>query len=279
MNYKIITDTSCDLSPQTKEDLNISYVPFYINIDGEEYIDDENLDIEVFLKKMIASKNPIKTSCPPPDSYLHALNNSKEDNIFVVSVSSKLSGSYNSASIAISKFTEDKPSKNVYLVDSKAASGGQTALVLKIWEIIKEDSDFEQKCRDIDNIVKDNHTYFILENFDNLVKNGRIPKAAGFLAGKLNICPIMKGDDGSIAVHEINRGFKKALANLSDQVAKDIGDELERTIVISHVNALEKANFLDKKLRALKDFKNIIKVHTKGLSSGYADNGGIIVGF
>ncbi len=279
MDYKIITDTSCDLSEEMARDLNITYVPFYISISGVEYTDDDKLDVDAFIQEMVKAPEPIRTACASSFEYTQALNDCEENNIFVVTISSKLSGSYNSAKIAVDEFKKENPDKNVYLVDSQSASAGHTAVVLKIFDIIKEDSSFSEKVSKIDKMVENNYTYFILESLQNLIKNGRINKSVGGFANFLNIKPIMKAKHGEIALHEINRGFKKSLTNLAKQVGIDLKSVSPKRIIISYVNCEDKANLLEEKIRELTDITEILKIPTKGLASAYADDGGIVIGF
>lgn len=279
MDYKIITDTSCDLSKEMARDLNITYVPFYISISGVEYTDDDELDVNAFIQEMVKAPEPIRTACASSFEYTKALNDCEENNIFVVTISSKVSGSYNSAKIAVDEFKKENPNKNVYLVDSQSASAGHTAVVLKIFDIIKEDSSFSEKVSKIDKMIENNYTYFILERLQNLIKNGRINKSVGGFANFLNIKPIMKAKHGEIALHEINRGFKKSLTNLAKQVGIDLKNVSPKRIIISYVNCEDKANLLEEKIRELTDITEILKIPTKGLASAYADDGGIVIGF
>lgn len=279
MDYKIITDTSCDLSKEMARDLNITYVPFYISISGVEYTDDDELDVNAFIQEMVKAPEPIRTACASSFEYTKALNDCEENNIFVVTISSKVSGSYNSAKIAVDEFKKENPNKNVYLVDSQSASAGHTAVVLKIFDIIKEDSSFSEKVSKIDKMIENNYTYFILERLQNLIKNGRINKSVGGFANFLNIKPIMKAKHGEIALHEINRGFKKSLTNLAKQVGIDLKSVSPKRIIISYVNCEDKANLLEEKIRELTDITEILKIPTKGLASAYADDGGIVIGF
>lgn len=279
MDYRIITDTSCDFSDQMARDLNILYVPFYITIDEVEYTDNDDLDLDAFLKAMIQSQAPIRTACASSMEYMKALEACDEDNIFIVTISSKLSGSYNSAKLAVDEFKSKYPEKNVYLVDSQTAAAGQTSVVLKIMDILEKTDDFESASKEIEAMVEQNKTYFILESLDNLAKNGRINKHVIKFATMINIKPIMKASKGEIDIHEVNRGLKKALSNMVKQIGKDLTDFQDKRLIVSHVDADDKADFLIEKVQGLYDFKEIIKIRTKGLATAYADNGGIIIGF
>lgn len=278
MDYRIIADSCCDLPDEMAQQMNVHFVPFKIDIDGNTYVDDENLDIENYLDKMLKSSNPIKTSMPSPFDYMEKLNEAKEDNIFILTISSKLSGSYNSAKIAMEMYKEENPNVNIYLVDSKAASAGETSVLFRLYELIEEGLSFEEISKKIEDIVNNNKTYFVLESLENLIKNGRIKKTTGLVANVLNIRPIMQGIDGEIVMCEINRGFNKSMTKLAKIIGEAVEDFQNRTLVIAHVNALGKAEDFRDKVLSLYNFKDIKIIPTKGLSSGYADNGGIVIG-
>lgn len=277
--YRLIVDSACDLTKEMEMDMNILSVPFKIDVDDIEYVDNENLDMENFLNAMKSSPNPIRTSTPSIFDYLEKLRECEEDNIFILTISDKLSGSYNIAMMAKDEFMKECPDKKVHIFDSKSASAGETIVALEIYEVMKEDSSFEQKVDKITNFINENKTFFILESLDNLMKNGRIKKSAGLIVNVLNIKPIMTTDNGEIVPYEMHRGFKKSLSTLAVVVGKTAKDFSNKTLVISHVDAVDKAREFEKKIRASYNFKNIIILHTKGLASGYADNGGIVIGF
>lgn len=279
MSYKLIVDSGCDLTTEMEKEMNISTIPFKIAVDDKEFIDDENFNMDLFLDTMKNSSNPIKTSCPSPFDYESEVEKASEDEIFILTISSKLSGSYNSANIAKNQILEKDPKKKVHVFDSKTASAGETCIALKINEFIKNGLGFDEIVEKTENEIDKLKTFFILENLDNLIKNGRIKKTAGLIANVLNIRPIMIGENGEISLFEMNRGFKKSLSKLADALGNVVDDIEDRTLVISHVNGLEKAEEFEKKVRSLYNFKDIKIIHTKGLASGYADNGGIVIAF
>lgn len=278
MNYRIISDTSCDINEELEKELRVLLVPFKIDIEGVENVDDKNLDINDFIEQMRKTQNPIKSACPSPFDYLEKLEECEENTLLIVTISSKLSGSHNSAMIAKTEFEKEHPNKKVYIIDSKSASAGQLSVLLQAHKIMEQDKSIEDKISEIENAVDRNHTFFILESLDNLVKNGRIKKTAGLIANALNIRPTMTSINGEIEIHEINRGFKKSLMKLAKELGTIVDDIEERILVISHVDALEKAQLLAEKAREVCKFKDVLIVHTKGLATGYADIGGIVVG-
>lgn len=279
MKYKIIADTACDLSKELQEKLNISYVPFKITVEDKEFIDDDNIDIKELIEAMGNSELPIKTACPAPFDYLEKLEKVEEDNIFIITIGKNLSASYNSAIIAANEFKEKNPNKNIYVVDSESASAAETSVLFKMIDILDKEDNFDSAIEKITEAVKNNFTFFVLESLDNLIKNGRIKKVSGLIANVLNIRPIMQGVEGDIKLYEMNRGFKRSLSKLAEAIGK-VCDDLEgRVLFISHADALEKANEFKEKVAKLYNFKDIVIIHTKGLSTGYADHGGIVIGF
>ena len=277
--YKIISDSSCDLNKDEIKNMNVSYVPFKITIDGKEYVDDDNFNLSEFLNHMKNSPNPIKTSCPAPFEYMQEIERNKDKDIYLVTISSKLSGSFNAAQVAAEEAREKYPGIKIGLVDSKSASAGQTRTVLKLLDYLKEDSTFEETMDKIKEFIDSQITMFVLESLQNLIKNGRIKKSAGLIANVLNIRPIMKSNDGEIELYEMNRGMKKSLERLDLAVGKEKKDNSNNIICISHVDAKERADNLAQRFRELYKPKDIIVRQTNGLSAGYADIGGIVIAF
>lgn len=277
--YKIISDSSCDLTKDEIKNMNVSYVPFKITIDGKEYVDDNNFNLSEFLNHMKNSPNPIKTSCPAPFEYMQEIEKNKDKDIYLVTISSKLSGSFNAAQVAAEEAREKYPGIKIGLIDSKSASAGQTRIILKLVEYINESSNLRETMGKIKKFVDDQKLMFVLESMQNLIKNGRIKKTSGLIANVLNIRPIMESNDGEIELYEMNRGMKKSFERLALAVGKEKKDNSNNIICISHVDAKERADNLAQRFRELYKPKDIIVRQTNGLSAGYADIGGIVIAF
>lgn len=277
--FKIISDSSCDLTKEEINDLDVSYVPFKITIDGKEFIDDYDFNLNDFLTDMENTKNPITTSCPSPFDYMEEIEKNKDRDIYLVTISSKLSGSFNAAQVAAKVAKEKYPDINIGLIDSKSASAGQTRLVLKLLEYLKENNSFEETMDKITKYIDSQITMFVLESMQNLIKNGRIKKSAGLIANVLNIRPIMRSNDGEIELYEMNRGMKKSLDKLMIAIGKLNKNTENGVLSISHVNAKERAESFAQKAKELYNFKDIVVRQTNGLSAGYADVGGIVIAF
>lgn len=278
MNYKIVADSSCDLNKELNEKLNISLVPFKIDVDDKKFIDDESMDTMELIQAMKNSPNPVRTSCPSPGDFVDEYK--KADTIFAVTISSQLSGTYNSAALAKDMVKEEDPEKFVHVFDSKSASIGETLIAMKIQELIENKLSNLEIVEKVENYISSMRTFFILESLDNLIKNGRISKTKGLIANVLNLKPIMGSTEtGEIKLVENVRGTKKAFKRLVEIIG-ETGEKFEEKILaISHTNALEKAEELKREIQEKYKFKDIILVKTAGLSTAYANDGGIILVF
>lgn len=191
--YAIIADTACETTREMEEKFKVTYASFKIDIDHETFVDDENLDLNTYIDKMNASKNPIKTACPSPGEFMAALEENKEaDELFIITISKKLSGTYDSASVAKKMFLEENPEKKVHVIDSKSAVAGETNVYLKLVKLLEGKISFEEIVEKITNFVDNSKTLFVLEDLSNLIKNGRMSKPAGMVANALNIKPVMR---------------------------------------------------------------------------------------
>ena len=278
MKRRIIADSSCDLNDSLKEKLDISLVPFTIDVEDEKFTDDRDLEVNKLIAAMKKSPNPVKTSCPSPGDF--ASEYMGLDAVFAVTISSKLSGTYNAAFLAKEMIQEKYPESFIHVFDSKSASIGETLVAIKIQELIDEDLDNFDIVEKVEKYIGDMKTFFILESLDNLIKNGRISKTKGLVANILNLKPIMGDDgDGNIELVENNRGSKKAFKRLIQIIGENEEKFEEKTLGISHTNALEKAENLKAEIKKLYNFKDIVIVKTGGLSTAYANDGGIILAF
>ncbi len=272
--FKIISDSSLDLSEKLKGKLDIKRIPFKLHLDGKEYIDNEELDVNRFIEDMVSSIGVPKTSCPSPQEFLNEFNT--EDDVFCITISSKLSGSYNAAVLA--KDIREKDN-NVHIFDSKSASVGQTLIGMKINELIELGYSFDKIVENIEVYIGSLKTFFLSDSLRNLIKNGRIPSWKGKIASALHIKPIMGSDDGNIELYDKARGSKKALLKLANLICENAKNSKEKVIAISHVNNLNRALELKELLEEKCKFKDVVIVPTHGLTSLYCDNKGIIVAF
>ncbi len=278
MKWNIVADSSCDLKstdivcPET----GFSTVPFIFNIDGKDYIDTEDMNVEALLTAMEASEHASRSACPSPANWADEFE--KAENTIAITISSNLSGSYNSAIAARDLVLADQPDKNIVVIDSKS-TGPETALTIrKMVELIKAGHPIERVRAEAQKFLDEMRTVFALSSFDNLVKNGRMSRFTGFVARKLGMWGIgIASDEGTIIIKGKSRGPQKALAFILD-------DMIERgftggVAAISHCMNPDMARRLKDAIIERWHEAKVTILETRGLDSYYAERGGLIVTF
>ena len=278
----ILADSCCDLSPELLKKTQAKIAPLTITIDDTHYVDDGTVDIPPYLAAMKASKNPVRSACPSPDLYAEDIR-ATEGDCFIVTLSAKLSGSHNAASLGVQLAQEDMPEKKVHVFDSESASAGETYIALMIHDLIAAGKSFEQIVELVEEKIRSMHTLFVLDSLDNLVKNGRISKTVALLANVLSIRLLMS-DDGHGAIKNISkaRGIKGALGQMVETCRKHTEGlaAASQRLVISYCNCPERArqvrDLIREKCPAIGE---IILTPTSALSSMYANDGGIVIAY
>ena len=277
MKRKIIVDCCCDLTPEIKERYQITSVPLTMRLGSKEFTDDETLNLNDFMQQMKACTEKVGSASPAPYLYQEAYNDT--DNAFVITLSSQLSGSYSSAVIG-KNFYEEANDGSIHVFDSKTASAGETLIALKLCRLLEEGKATDNIIASMKKYIDNMKTYFVLENYDNLLKNGRLSRIKGRLIQALNIKLIMGADDtGNIALFEKARGVRSMLKSLISLVEKSGKSTKDESLVISHCNNSELAEELSCEIKKAFQFSDIFIVPTGGLSSLYTDDKGIVMAF
>ena len=277
MSYKIIIDSCGELLDEWKKDEHFESVALTLNVGGESIIDDETFDQADFLKKVAASPECPKSACPSPERYMKAFD-CDADHIYAVTLSAELSGSYNSAVLGRNLLEEEKPGRKIHIFNSKSASIGQTLIGMKIQECEEAGYSFEKVIETVDEYIAGQHTFFVLDNLETLRKNGRLSKVKALVASALKIKPVMGStDEGNICQLDQARGINKALVKMAGQIAEKTQNSEEKVLAISHCNCHERAILLKNALQEKMPLKNIVVLDTAGVSSMYANYGGVIV--
>lgn len=283
MSYKIIGDSCCDLCGYLTDDPHFASVPLVLEIGDYSVADDEDFDQKDFLRRIGASKEAIRSACPSPESYRAAIEDSDADEVYIVTLSNKLSGSWQSASIGADLYNEScekGKEKKIHVFNSDSAAAGQTNLCLYIQELKEAGASFEELVTKVHEKVENQRTYFVLETLEILRRNGRLSGVKAFLASALNIKPVMAGDNGSIIKLGQERGVKKALRTMCKYAAEHIietGESEKRRACITYCNCLERAEFVRTELLKLLDLTEVRLIPARGISSEYAADGGIVL--
>ena len=277
MSYKIVVDSCCELPEELKHDPRYEIVPLTLIVgDSYERLDDDGFDQKEFLRAVAECPVSPRSACPSPEKYMEAYR-TDADHVYVVTLSSKLSGSYNSAVLGKNLYHETYGEMQIYVVDSRSASCGETQIAMQIARWEDEGMGYEEITEKIEKFTDGMHTYFVLDNLDTLRKNGRLSGVKALVASTLSIKPVMAGDQGSIVQLGQSVGIKKALAKMVDYVVRDVVDAEKKCLMITHCNNPERANSVKEQILAKVKFKDVLIMDTAGISSMYANDGGVIV--
>lgn len=276
MKYKIVVDSCCELPEKYKKDERFEIIPLGLEVGDYVIPDDENFNQKEFLEKVAAYPQCPKSSCPSPERFMEAYHCEAEE-VYVVTLSSHLSGSYNSAEVGKNLYQEKYGGKKIHVVDSESASCGETQLALRIKRYKEAGSSFEETVEKIETFKRKMRTYFVLDNLETLRKNGRLGGVKALVASTLNIKPVMVGNLGVIEQKGQAIGIKKALARMADFIVGDVAHPEKRTLMITHCNCPERAEYMRGLMEKRATYRNVVIMDTAGISSMYANDGGIIV--
>lgn len=278
MKWNIIADSSIDLFELevAYENIEFSTVPFSIGVGEKEYLDDSSLDIGTLMSAMKECKTASRTACPSTGSWYEQFK--KDGNVIAITITSNLSGSYNSACIARNMVLEEQPDKQIAVIDSLSTGPEMVLILRKICELISANKDFESVIKGTQEHMKNTHVTFALSSFDNLVKNGRMNRVTGFIANKFGFLGVgIASEHGTIEVKGVTRGRRKA----TDAIINDmrLRGAYIKEVVISHCHNIEFAEQVKTAILNVWNDATVTIIPTRGLCSYYAEQGGLLIGF
>ena len=276
MGYKIIGDSCLDLTAALKEDSRFQTVPLTLQVDEHMVVDDETFDQKAFIGLVKASPNCPRSACPSPEAFKKAYECPEED-VFVITLSSHLSGSFNSAMVGKDLYQEEHGKKNILVIDSESASSGELNLALAIADMYDQGMEFEEVSRRILKMRDEQQTYFVIDSLEPLRKNGRLTGLQAFFATALNIKPVMGADHGVIIKLDQARGITRAFARMTEIATKNAARLEKKVAVIAHCNCPDRARQVREELEKRGSFSQIVVTETAGVATMYAGDGGIVL--
>ena len=274
MKVKLITDSASNMFHM--DGVDFESVPLRINTNEKEYVDTPDLDVAGMVAELSTYKGRSGTACPGVGDYLNAFEG--YDEVYCVTITSQLSGSYNAAMTAKQQYEEENPSAKVFVLDSLSAGAEMKLHLEKFKELILEKLDFETICQKMQE-YKDNHTclIFSLESLHNLANNGRVNPAVAKIAGLVGLRMVGYAEEGKLNPTDKCRGEKKALSTILGNMKKKgyNGGKLLIDHCFNEPAALALKNLV------ISEFPNaqVIIDKTGALCSFYAEKGGLMVGF
>ncbi|WP_289128245.1 DegV family protein [uncultured Clostridium sp.] len=277
MGIKIITDSACDLTRDYIKNNNIGLLSLILNLNGQAIKDDlgETLSYKDFYNKMREGATPTTSQINAhefEEEFIKYIKNG--DSIIYISLSSSLSGTFNSANIAKNNLMNEYPNANIYLVDSLSVSVGQGLLVAKACEM----RDSGIGAEEIVNWLEENKRKVIhsilIDDLNHLKRGGRISGATAAIGGLLNIKPtLFLDDEGKLIQGEKIKGKKKALRFLVNEVREKAVDTENEILYICHGDCLEEAETLRDMILEEVKFKNVIINYVGNVIGAHAGPG------
>lgn len=279
MKYKIVADSCCDTSKSNEVHGKVDIIPLTLYLEGKEYVDDETFNQKEFIDHVSRAKDCAKSACPSPESFMNAYAGDY-DCVFVVTLSGNLSGCYNSAMTGMNMYYDEHPDdkKKIHIFDSCSASCGEGNIAQKIYELAESGATFEEIVEKVDAYKLEMKTYFVIETLEPLRKNGRLSNLKALVATVLNIKPVMSAtDEGIIIQLDQARGMERSIRKMIAYIIENTKNIEQKVLAISHVNCLERAQWVKEEIMKLARFKDITIADTMGVATLYANDGGIII--
>ena len=278
MTWNIVLDSSCDLLPQhSLKNAQLKIAPLTIRVADREYVDDETIDVMAMLDDMNNEKSASSTACPSPQAFAQHFEDA--DNVICITISKNLSGTYNAAEMAARMVKEEHPEKNICVIDSYATAGEMVLMARLADKLIGEGKSFGEICETVTAYRDEAKTVFTLMQYDNLIKAGRMKPLVGKVITALGIRVIAQGSDiGTIEVLYKTRGEEANLKKVVEHMC-ETKDVTNKPVVISHCNNPSGVEKLKALIKEMCHTEDITVLHCKGLTTFYAMEKGLIVGY
>lgn len=274
MKYKIVADSSSNL--YTLPDVPYATVPLKILSADQEYVDNDQLDVSEMVANLKAERTAASTSCPNMTEWSDAFGDG--ENVFAVTITSQLSGSYNAAIQAAGDFKRAHPQRRIWVLDTLSTGPEMQLIIEKLRERILVEDNFEQIRKTVREYSSHTHLLFNLQSMDNLAKNGRCSMALAKVAGVLGIRVVGRASDkGTLEPLAKPRGEQRSLEVMLSEMAK--GGFRGGKVRIAHCFNSKAAEALQRMILDCFPGSDIEILPCGGLCSYYADLGGLLVGY
>ncbi len=276
MGYVLIGDSCCDFTKLEIRKPNVVRVPMLIIIGGVEYKDDGTKTQQDWIVMIKADPDYPRSACPSPDAFYNAFKEDQDN--YVVTISSKLSGVYNSAMVAKEMFLDEHPDTKIHVFDSKSAAAGEHLICEKIFEKADSGMEFEQVVKEVEKFRDEMTTIFVLDDLETFKKNGRLKGIKAVVATAINIKPVLIGDNGDIKQIDQGIGLHKTV-NLMLKHIEKMDPDRSKTVRITQCDSSDMCLKVAKILKEKFGFEDIKILNAGGLSTMYENPGGIIIAF
>ena len=237
--FQIISDGGCDFTKEEVKSSGISVVPFYVSFDHINYLK-EGVDInkDDYFKKLTTEKDLFpKTSQPSPQDYIDVCSPYLKDgkDLLIITISSKLSGSHNSAVLAKQMLEDEFLGREIIIIDSLNGSISQGLILREILKMRDAGYSLEKTCRLAHKVIKTTRVYFTLDTLEYMRRGGRIGPTTALVGGILGLRPILQLVDGEVSQLDNVRGKKKSLKLIEEALVEVLKDETGISLSVGHI--------------------------------------------
>lgn len=272
---KIITDSSCDLNKDIIEKYNIGIVGLNVSFGEETYVDGE-IDNDTFYERMANEKQLPKTSCPSPEKFAHSYD-CEEEEVLVITITSKLSATYSTALLAKTMYLEENPNKTIEVIDSENGSIGHGLLVVKAAQLAEQGKSLNEIIEEIEKLKNDIVFFGSLETLENAIKGGRINPLAGKLINALNFKVIIQITEGIVKPVDKARGDNNSIKKVVQSVSSRVSEKKNRVLAIGHSNCIEKALKVKEMMIKENHFDDVTISEIGSVMGTYTSKGAILI--
>ena len=273
---KLVTDSSCDLPSDIINKYNINLISLNVSFGQDSFIDRLEIDNNTFYERMGNEKELPKTSCPSPDRFVESYEGD-EENILVLTLASKLSGTYSAAVLAKDIYLNDNNNKNIEVIDTCSGSIGAGLLLISAAKMIEEGRTMKEIVSEVERLKKELVFYGTLDTLENAIKGGRVNPIAGKIINSLNFKVIIHINDGVVKPVDKARGEMNSIKKVLDKIENQVSDTENRILGIAHANCLEKAKKVKELIESKHKFKEIIISEVGPVMGTYSSKGAILV--
>ncbi|MBQ7582115.1 MAG: DegV family protein [Lachnospiraceae bacterium] len=276
MKYQVIGDSCCDFTKEELANGHAVSIPMSIIIGGVEYPDDGKRSQEDWIRLIKEDEGYPQSACPSPDAFYQAFDENCVN--FVVTISSKLSGVYNSAMLAKEMFEEEHEGAQIHVFDSLSAAAGEHQIYEKIVELAEAGRNFEELIAEVEDYRDGMTTIFVLDDLETFKRNGRLKGIKALVATTMNIKPVLIGDEGEIKQIDQAIGINRAVNRMLYYIEKKDLD-LTKRVRITQCDSRKLCHKVSRVLKERFGFTDVEILDAQGLSTSYENPGGIIIAY
>lgn len=273
---RIVTDRASDLPENIIEKYGIEIAEMDVAFGDDVYYGGKGITIEEFYSRMKKEKELPKTSCPSPDKFLEIYKKDDRD-VLVLTLTSKLSATYNCAILAENMYSEEEHTNNVKIIDTMSGSIGQGLLAIYAAQLSEMGKNIDEIAEEVEKLIDNTKFIGVLQTLENAIKGGRISKLAGSIINTFNFKALVKIEEGLVKPFEKARGENGSMKKLVDLFLNDATDTENKTLFIGHSNCLEKAKKVRDMVLERKSYREVVFCGIGTVMGTYTSDGCVLL--